>query len=289
MAEDIKNTKTLERYNRRTLTRILGELFKNNPMHDYSHDEIIETLEIRDDASKQILDLVLDDLQNTRRIAKNSNGDYHTVVNTGVIMGTLDLSKKGLAFVLPDDSDIEVAISNENLHNALHGDRVEVSLFAHTQNGTQEGEIIRIVKRARTTFVGTVEKSRNFSFLVPNHKTMPYDIFIPIGKMMKAQPGDKAVARIIEWPEGAKNPIGEIIEVLGATGDHETEIHAILAEFSLPYTFPKDVEEVYFAKGNILDSAEKGTTLIDMTTTSPALAEKIYAEAQRELRAMLAE
>ncbi|MBQ5512351.1 MAG: hypothetical protein IIT83_01575, partial [Bacteroidales bacterium] len=80
MAEDIKNTKTLERYNRRTLTRILGELFKNNPMHDYSHDEIIETLEIRDDASKQILDLVLDDLQNTRRIAKNSNGDYHTVV-----------------------------------------------------------------------------------------------------------------------------------------------------------------------------------------------------------------
>ena len=243
MAEDIKNTKTLERYNRRTLTRILGELFKNNPLHDYTRDEIIETLEIRDAASTQILDLVIDDLIGTHRIAKGEGGTYHTVVNTGVIMGTLDLSKKGLAFVLPDDSDIEVAISNENLHNALHGDRVEVSLFAHTQNGTQEGEIIRIVKRARTTFVGTVEKSRNFSFLVPNHKTMPYDIFIPTSKLMKAQPGDKAVARITEWPEGAKNPIGEIIEVLGATGDHETEIHAILAEYGLPYAFPKDVEE----------------------------------------------
>ena len=243
MAEDIKKISKLERYNRRTLTRILSELFKNNPMHDYSHDEIVETLEIRDDASKQILDIVLDELQNTRRIAKNSNGDFHAVVNTGVIIGTIDLSKKGLAFVTPDDSDIEIAISNENLHNALHGDKVEVALFAHTQNGSQEGEVIRIVKRARTTFVGTIEKSKNFSFLVPNHKTMPYDIFIPISKLMKAQPGDKAVARITEWPEGAKNPIGEIIEVLGSTGDHETEMHAILAEYNLPYTFPKEVED----------------------------------------------
>ncbi|MBO4773095.1 MAG: hypothetical protein J5595_11205, partial [Bacteroidales bacterium] len=107
MAEDIKNTKTLERYNRRTLTRILGELFKNNPLHDYTRDEIIETLEIRDAASTQILDLVIDDLIGTHRIAKGEGDTYHTVVNTGVIMGTLDLSKKGLAFVLPDDSDIE--------------------------------------------------------------------------------------------------------------------------------------------------------------------------------------
>ena len=244
MAEDIKKTNTkLERYNRRTLDRILGELFKNNPTHDYSTDEIIETLEIRDAASKQILDLVLEDLQNTRRIAKTDSGEYHAIVNTGVIMGTIDLSKKGLPFVMPDEGDIEIAIANENLHNALHGDKVEVALFAHTQTGAQEGEVIRIVKRARTTFVGTIEKSKNVAFLVPNHKTMPYDIFIPLNKMMKAQAGDKAVARITDWPEGAKNPIGEIIEVLGATGDHETEIHAILAEFSLPYTFPKDVED----------------------------------------------
>ncbi len=243
MSEDKKKNKTLGRYNRRTLDRILGELFKNNPTHDYSLDEIIETLEIRDDGSKQVLELVLDDMLATHRIAKNDNGEYHTVVKTGVIIGTIDLSKKGLAFVTPDDSDIDIAISNENLHNALHGDKVEVSLFAHIQNGTQEGEVIRIVKRARTSFVGTIEKSKGVTFLVPNHRTMPYDIFIPVGKMMKAQPGDKAVASIIEWPEGAKNPIGEIIEVLGSTGDNETEMHAILAEYNLPYAFPKDVEE----------------------------------------------
>ena len=142
MAEDIKKTNTkLERYNRRTLDRILGELFKNNPTHDYSTDEIIETLEIRDAASKQILDLVLEDLQNTRRIAKTDSGEYHAIVNTGVIMGTIDLSKKGLPCVMPDEGDIEIAIANENLHNALHGDKVEVALFAHTQTGAQEGEV----------------------------------------------------------------------------------------------------------------------------------------------------
>ncbi len=243
MAENNSSIKTVERYNRRTLTRILSDLFKNNPMRDYSSQELVETLQIQDDGSRQILDLVIKDLMDTNRISKNSYGDYHAQIKTGVIIGTIDLSKKGMAFVTPDESDIEIAISSENLHNALHGDKVEVSLFARTSDGSQEGEIIRIVKRARTTFVGTIEKSKNFAFLVPNHKTMPYDIFIPLSKMMKAQPGDKAVAKITEWPEGAKNPIGEIVEVLGSTGDNETEMHAILAEFNLPYAFPKDVEE----------------------------------------------
>ncbi|MCQ2251831.1 MAG: ribonuclease R [Bacteroidales bacterium] len=241
MSEETRNK--VERYNRRTLTRVLSDLFKNNPMRDYSRDEIIDTLGITDEGSRQVLDLVIEELLNTNRINKNSYGDYHAQIKTGVIIGTMDLSKKGAAFVTPDESDIEIAISNENLHNALHGDKVEVSLFARTSDGSQEGEVIRIIQRARTTFVGTIEKSKNFAFLVPNHRTMPYDIFIPLSKMMKAKPGDKAVARITEWPEGAKNPIGEIVEVLGATGDNETEMHAILAEFNLPYAFPKEVEE----------------------------------------------
>ncbi|MCQ2249519.1 MAG: ribonuclease R [Bacteroidales bacterium] len=241
--EDNNKVTTVERYNRRTLTRILSDLFKNNPMRDYSTDELVETLQIKDDGSRQILDLVIKDLMDTNRISKNSYGDYHAQIKTGVVIGTIDLSKKGMAFVTPDESDIEIAISQEHLRNALNGDKVEVSLFAASADGRQEGEVIRIVKRARTTFVGTIEKSKNFAFLVPNHKTMPYDIFIPLSKMMKAQPGDKAVAKITEWPEGAKNPIGEIVEVLGSTGDNETEMHAILAEFNLPYAFPKDVEE----------------------------------------------
>lgn len=241
MSDEIKIGKA-ERYNRRTLNRILSELFKENPMRDYSKDELIGVLEIKDAGSREMLDLVINELIDTNRINQNSEGNYHAVIKTGVVIGTLDLSRKGQATVTPDDSDIEISISSDNLHNALHGDKVEVSLFARSKDGRQEGEVIRIVKRARTTFVGTIEKSKNFAFLIPNHKTMPYDIFIPLGKLMKAQAGDKAVAKITEWPEGAKNPFGEIVEVLGSTGDNETEMHAILAEYDLPYAFPPEVE-----------------------------------------------
>lgn len=265
MADETKIGKA-ERYNRRTLTRILSDLFKDNPMRDYSEDELIGILDIKDAGSKEMLGIVLQDLQKNNRINKNSEGNYHAVVKTGVVIGILDLSHKGNAFVTPDDSDIEISIPNDNLHNALHGDKVEVQLSASV-DGKQEGEIIRIVQRAHTSFVGTIEKSKNFAFLVPNHKTMPYDIFIPLSKLMKAQPGDKAVAKITEWPEGAKNPIGEIISVLGATGDNETEMHAILAEFDLPYNFPKEVEEeANKLTADINDELPKRRDFRDVTT-----------------------
>jgi len=174
---------------------------------------------------------------------KSEEKANNIVEHRGIIMGTLDLSKKGNAVVHQEDSDNLIYISPENLKNGLNNDTVEVALFALQEGKDQEGEIIRIVKRARTSFVGTIEKSKNFAFLVPNKKVMPYDIFIPLNKLMKAQNGDKAVAKIVEWPEGTKNPIGEIIEVLGATGDNETEMHAILAEFDLPYHFEEEVEK----------------------------------------------
>lgn len=174
---------------------------------------------------------------------KSEQQASNIVEHRGIIIGTLDLSKKGNAVVHQEDSDNLIYISPENLKNGLNNDTVEVALFALQEGKDQEGEIIRIVKRARTSFVGTIEKSKNFAFLVPNKKIMPYDIFIPLNKLMKAQNGDKAVGKIVEWPEGTKNPIGEIIEVLGATGDNETEMHAILAEFDLPYHFEEEVEK----------------------------------------------
>jgi ribonuclease R len=242
MADDIKTYKA-ERYNRRTITRILTDVFKDNPMKDYSFEDLAALLGIEDSGSKEMLQLVVSELESSERITKNSFGNYQAVIKTGVVIGVLDLSRKGQAFVLPENSDIEIFIPSENLHNGLHGDQVEVSLYAGSKHGKQEGEVVRIIKRARTTFVGTIEKNKNFAFLIANHKTMPYDIFIPLNKLMKAQSGDKAVARITEWPEDAKNPIGEIIEVLGSTGDNETEMHAILSEFELPYNFPKEVLE----------------------------------------------
>jgi len=200
MADDIKTYKA-ERYNRRTITRILTDVFKDNPMKDYSFEDLAALLGIEDSGSKEMLQLVVSELESSERITKNSFGNYQAVIKTGVVIGVLDLSRKGQAFVLPENSDIEIFIPSENLHNGLHGDQVEVSLYAGSKHGKQEGEVVRIIKRARTTFVGTIEKNKNFAFLIANHKTMPYDIFIPLNKLMKAQ---AVIKRLQELRNGLK-------------------------------------------------------------------------------------
>lgn len=174
--------------------------------------------------------------------SKEEKSEQSKPVMKGVIIGTIEL-RKGNATVTATDSEEKINIAPENLHNALNNDTVEVRLFAQREGADTEGEVTKIVERYRTNFVGTVEKSKNFAFIVPNRKIMPYDIFVPLNKLMKAKNGDKAVVKITEWPDGAKNPIGEVIEVLGATGENETEMHAILVEFDLPYAFDEEVEK----------------------------------------------
>ncbi|MCQ2975346.1 MAG: ribonuclease R [Bacteroidales bacterium] len=241
--EEIQDQKIIYpiRYNKRTLLRIASEIFRTNPTKEYTIEQLEYILDINNDNSKQLLKDVLQELIDTTRISCENNL-YKTVIKTGVIIGTIELCKGG-GIVHPDDSDVSINIEEQNLNNALDNDRVEVSLFASTTDGKQEGEVIRIIERYKTTFVGTIDKRKNFAFLVTNHKVIPYDIFIPLNKLSKAKSGEKAVAKITEWPIGAKNPIGEIIEILGETGDNETEMHAILAEFDLPYAFPKEVEK----------------------------------------------
>ena len=125
----------------------------------------------------------------------------------------------------------------------LNGDTVKVLVYAHKKSKALEGEVVEIIERARETFVGTVEIAERFAFLVPDSRQMPFDLFIPLDKLNGAIKGQKAIARLTEWPRNAKNPFGEIIEVLGNQGENDTEMHAILAEFGLPYKFTEEVEE----------------------------------------------
>jgi len=161
----------------------------------------------------------------------------------GYITGTVELTKMGYGFVISDEIDDDVFISPKNLRTALHGDRVKVRLYARRKGSRPEGEVVAILERAKSTFVGTVEIVSNMAFLIPDNKNMPYDLFIPRSKINGAKQGQKAVARIIEWDSRTNNPVAEIVEVLGYPGEHETEIHAILAEFELPYEFPEEVEK----------------------------------------------
>jgi ribonuclease R len=158
------------------------------------------------------------------------------------ITGTVDMTRMGYGFISSDDLEDDVFVSAKNLNSALHGDRVKVWLYAKRKGKRPEGEVVEIIERWRTSFVGTVEIMPNFAFLVPDNKNMPFDLFIPSAKLNGAKQGQKAVARVVDWNPKSKNPVAEIINVLGDPGLHETEMHAILAEFELPYHFSEEVE-----------------------------------------------
>ncbi|HBZ19673.1 MAG TPA: ribonuclease R [Bacteroidales bacterium] len=158
------------------------------------------------------------------------------------ITGTVDMTRMGYGFISTDDLEDDVFVSARNLNTALHGDKVKVWLYARRKGAKPEGEVVEIIERWRTTFVGTIEIMPNFAFLMPDNKNMPFDLYIPTSKLNGARQGQKAVARITEWNPRSKNPVAEIINVLGDPGLHQTEMHAILAEFELPYQFTGEVE-----------------------------------------------
>lgn len=162
--------------------------------------------------------------------------------SSGYITGTVDMTRMGYGFVSSDEISDDVFVSAKNLRTALHGDKVKVWLFARRKGARPEGEVVEIIERWRTSFVGTIELMPNFAFLIPDNKNMPFDLFIPIAKLNGAKQGMKAVAKVTDWDPKSKNPIAEIINVLGYPGVNETEMHAILAEFELPYHFTEEVE-----------------------------------------------
>jgi ribonuclease R len=238
-----KRKKTGQRYNRKSLEQLIVGVFSNEPQRTFNYKQISRILEIKDIGTKQLVVGILYDLAALDVLHEISTGKFKLKSKIGHITGTIDMTARGAAFVISDDVEEDVFISQNNLNRAMHGDIVKVYLYARRKSKQPEGEVVEIIKRKKTTFVGTVEISRNYAFLVPVGKQMPYDIFIPLSKLNGAQEGEKAIAQITEWPKKSKNPVGQILNVLGKPGENDTEMHAILAEYDLPYQFPEKVNE----------------------------------------------
>ncbi len=233
--------KNKEFLDKKTLTQLIIEIFSQNPTADFNYKQVAKRLNIKDPNSRQLITGILYELKEKELLNEISTGKFKLAGKSGYVIGRVDMTNSGFAYVVSEKMSEEVFVSQENLHHALNGDLVKVYLFARRKRRMLEGEVTEILDRAKKTFVGTVEISKNFAFLIIETKGMPYDLFIPLEKLNGAKDGQKAVAKITDWPKKAKNPFGEIVEVLGDPGVHETEIHAILAEFELPYHFPEDV------------------------------------------------
>jgi len=235
--------KTQSRYNKQSLQQQVLEIFAKEPSKTLNYKQIAAALEIKDMGIKRLIVSILQDLTALGQISEISTGKFKLKSKMGTVTGVVDMTARGAAYIVSEDTDEDIFVSQANLNRSLHGDEVKVFLFARKKSKQPEGEVVEIVKRKRTSFVGALQISKNFAFLVPLGRNMPYDIFIPLGKLNGAKAGDKAIAQIIEWPKKSKNPIGQITDVLGKSGDNDTEMHAILAEFDLPYKFPEHVND----------------------------------------------
>jgi ribonuclease R len=221
--------------------QILATLTKN-PEQGFNYKQIARRLNITDAPGRQIISNILKDLTKHGSIQEIDHGKYKAKVTKGYITGTVDMTRMGYGFISTEDLEEDVFVTAKNLKTALHGDKVKVWLYAKRKGSRPEGEVVEIIERWRTSFVGTVEIMPNFAFLIPDNKNMPFDLFIPSSKLNGAKQGQKAVAKVVDWDPKSKNPVAEIINVLGYPGLHETEMHAILAEFELPYSFTEEVE-----------------------------------------------
>ncbi len=236
-----KRKKKKERYNRKSLQQLVINIFSNAPENTFNYKQISRRLEIKDMSEKQLIVGILKDLAENNILHEVATGKYKLKSKLGYVVGTVDMTARGSAYIVSEDVEEDIFISQHNLNKAMHGDTVKVYLFARKKRSQPEGEVVEIVKRKKTTFVGIVEISKNFAFLVPINRQMPYDIFIPLNGLNGAKHGEKAIAQITEWPKKSKNPVGQITAILGMPGDNETEMHSILAEYDLPYHFPEKV------------------------------------------------
>ena len=214
----------------------IAKLLANNPQQSFNYKQISKRLNFTEQSDKAVIPDVLRDMTKNGLIKEVYTGKYKTVEKRGYITGTVDMTRSGYGYIITDDLEEDVFVAEKYLRTALHGDKVKVLLFAKRKGARPEGEVVEVLERTRTSFVGTIEILPNFAFLVPDNKNMPFDLFIPINKLNGAKQGQKAVAKVVEWNPKSKNPVAEIIKVLGDPGLHETEIHAILAEFEFVTT-----------------------------------------------------
>ena len=216
-------------------------ILQKNSGKSFSWKQIAEKLKATSTEMRNDIIASLARLVKQSHINETSQGHFQAQGATYYHQGVVDMASNGNAYVLCEDLDQDVFVPNNLLNKALHGDLVEVYVFPRRREKL-EGEITQVIERKRTTFVGVVQMQKNFAFVVPTDRRMYTDIFVPKEDCNGAEDGDKVLVRITQWTSRANSPYGVVEKILGKPGEHNTEIHAILAEYGLPSEFPQEVE-----------------------------------------------
>jgi ribonuclease R/exosome complex exonuclease DIS3/RRP44 len=219
------------------------KFLNQNSQKSFNYKQIASKIEVEDNNGKQQVIKKIEELKAQKRIEETERGKYKIIQNEHYKIGVLDVTSNRNAYFICDDLEHDAFIPTINLNRGLDGDTVKVYVYRRRNNDKYEGEVIEIIERAKTEFVGVLQMSKNFGFVLPDNPKMYADIFISKNNIDGAEHGDKVLAKITDWPDNSKNPFGKIITVLGKPGEHDTEIHSILLEYGLPYKFPEEVEQ----------------------------------------------
>ncbi len=230
-------------FNKAGLKTSIMALFYEEPTYVYNYKQLSSKIGAKNSTTQLMVSVALQELRDNEALEEVSKGRFRLKAKSGgTIIGTMELNYKGFGQVFCEELNDTVLIQATNMNHALDGDKVKIRLFARRKKSDTEGEVVEVLERGQKTIVGTIEISKFSAFLIPTKK-MPFDLFVPLDKLKGAKNGQKAIARILDWPEKARNPFAEIVDVLGDAGSNNTEMHAILAEFGLPYKYPEKVDE----------------------------------------------
>ncbi|MCM4160070.1 ribonuclease R [Antarcticibacterium flavum] len=225
------------------LSKSIKDILRKSPDATFNYKQIAAKLGVEDANTRNKIIRTLAQLAAKKEIEEAERGKFKIVANLDYYTGTLDMTTKGFGYVVVEELDDDVFIPANSLNKALDGDEVEIYIYNRRRKRKSEGEVVRIINRKRTEFVGVLQLQQNFGFVAIQDPKMYTDIFVQKNKILDAQDGDKVVVTMEEWPEKADSPFGKITQVLGKPGEHHTEIHSILAQYGLPHEFPEEVEE----------------------------------------------
>ncbi len=238
-----KKNKRSKSQKRNEITKGIFTVLENGEGKSFNYKQIAAKLNITEGNGRNELIKKLVELKEKKRILEEGTGQYKAIPSTKTYhTGRVDITGRGNAYIIVEGLDDDVFIPFNKLKKAFHGDTVDVYIYPRRRGRKLEGEITKVIERKKSTFVGIVDLQKTFAFIRPSDHRMYTDIFVPLDKIGKANDGDKVIVKIVDWPDDRDSPMGEITEVLGKPGEHNTEIHSILAEYGLPYEFPLEVE-----------------------------------------------
>ncbi|CAH0303319.1 Ribonuclease R [Pedobacter sp. Bi27] len=225
------------------LNQLVSDVFEKNNNQLLNYKQVSAKLNLNDQESRETILEILKEGKSTGIFLEPEKGKFKLKELQNFIIGTVDMTADGSAYIVPEDEfEKDVFVAPRKLKNALHGDTVKAYVFAKKSGRKNDGEVVEIIKRAKSDFTGVIKISDRFAFVIADDKKMMHDIFVPLADTHEAKNGQRVLVTLSDWPESAKNPIGIVKHVLGNQGENNTEMNAILAQYGFPLEFPPQVE-----------------------------------------------